>query len=160
MYSCKEPQARRPKTHTTRDFYKEVVAHNKRLNELENKRIANFIEHDTIHTYHNSSNGYWFTYDKKNEDNLPNPKPNQTVVINFSVADLYGNELYPQQQKLYKVDKEDFIPALQNGIKLMKEGETITFVIPSYSAFGVVGDGDKIKPNQTIKSKVTLINIK
>ena len=62
--------------------------------------------------------------------------------------------------KKYIVDKEDFISGLQKGIKLMKIGETITFVIPSYSAFGITGDGNKIGVNQSIKSTVTLINIK
>mgnify|MGYP006000872543 FL=1 len=42
----------------------------------------------------------------------------------------------------------------------MKIGETITFVIPSYRAFGLVGDENKIGINQTIKSTVTLKSIK
>ena len=63
-------------------------------------------------------------------------------------------------KRFYKVDKEDFIPALQDGIKLMKKGETIIFVIPSYRAFGVSGDGNKIGINQPIKSTVKLIDIK
>ncbi len=58
------------------------------------------------------------------------------------------------------VDKEDFISGIQKGIKLMKVGETIIFVIPSYNAFGISGDGNKIGINKTIKSKVTLLNIK
>ncbi len=62
--------------------------------------------------------------------------------------------------KNYTVDKEDFISGIQKGIKLMKMGETIIFVIPSYNAFGVSGDGNKIGLNKTIKSKVTLLNIK
>ena len=62
--------------------------------------------------------------------------------------------------KKYKVDKEDFISGLQSGIKLMKMGETIIFVIPSYNAFGISGDGNRIGINQSIKSTVTLINIK
>jgi FKBP-type peptidyl-prolyl cis-trans isomerase len=42
----------------------------------------------------------------------------------------------------------------------MKVGETITFVIPSYNAFGVFGDGNKIEMNTTIISTVTLLNNK
>ena len=42
----------------------------------------------------------------------------------------------------------------------MKVGETIIFVIPSYNAFGISGDANKIGINKTIKSKVTLLNIK
>ena len=39
-------------------------------------------------------------------------------------------------------------------------GETIIFVIPSYNAFGISGDGNRIGINQSIKSTVTLISIK
>ena len=41
----------------------------------------------------------------------------------------------------------------------MKTGETITFVLPFYNAFGVLGDGNKIGVNQSIKITVTLIKI-
>jgi FKBP-type peptidyl-prolyl cis-trans isomerase len=41
----------------------------------------------------------------------------------------------------------------------MKIGETITFVLPSYNAYGITGDNNKIGLNQSIKSTVTLINI-
>ena len=41
----------------------------------------------------------------------------------------------------------------------MKEGETVTFVIPFYNAFGIAGDSNKIGINTSIKSKVTLIKI-
>ena len=41
----------------------------------------------------------------------------------------------------------------------MKTGETITFVLPFYNAFGIIGDGKKIGINKSIKSTVTLIKI-
>ena len=59
-----------------------------------------------------------------------------------------------------KVDEEVFIPALQQGLKLMKTGETIKFIIPSFNAYDVVGDENKIGINKSIISIVTLINIK
>jgi FKBP-type peptidyl-prolyl cis-trans isomerase FkpA len=62
--------------------------------------------------------------------------------------------------KNYVVDKQDFISGIQKGIKLMKVGETIIFVIPSYNAFGISGDGNKIGMNKTIISRVTLLKIK
>ena len=42
----------------------------------------------------------------------------------------------------------------------MKEGESIKFIIPSFNAYGVIGDDDKIGINTSIISRVTLINIK
>ena len=160
IISCKEQEARRPKKQGTSNFYKEVIAKNKKLNALEKKRLENWIAKDTINDYKISKNGFWYRYIVKDSLNMPTPKPEDVVLLKDDVSDMYGNTIYPQQERNYKIDKEDFIPALQDGIKLMKKGETITFVIPSYRAFGVVGDGKKIKVNQPIKSTVTLIEIK
>lgn len=158
--SCKEPEARRPKKQGTVNFYKELIAKNKKLNALERKRLENFITKDTINEYIASENGFWYTYVVKDSLNTVKPKSDDLVLLAYNVSDIHGNIIYDKQERNYKVDKEDFIPALQDGIKLMKKGETIIFVIPSYRAFGVVGDGNKIVVNQPIKSTVTLIEIK
>lgn len=158
--SCSEPTARRPKEQSTTNFYNELIEKNKQLNLIENKKIAYFLAKDTVNTYQTSSTGFWFTYVKKDTLNTVTPKLNDVVTIEYNITDLNDVILYQNQKKEYKVDKEDFIPALQDGIKLMKSGETITFVIPSYRAFGVSGDGNKINGNQTIKSTLTLLNIK
>ncbi len=158
--SCKKPEARRPKKHGTTNFYKEVIEKNKKLNTLEKKRLEKLISLDTIRKYHSSANGFWYAYVKKDTVNTNFPKFEDIVQIQYNITDINGNIIYDNQERVYKVDKEDFIPALQDGIKLMKKGETITFVIPSYRAFGVVGDGNKVGVNQPIKSTVTLIDIK
>jgi gliding motility-associated peptidyl-prolyl isomerase len=85
------------------------------------------------------------------------------VSFEYEITDLNDSIIYSKEElgiRNYKVDKEDFISAIQKGIKLMKVGETITFVIPSYNAFGITGDGNKIGINQSIKSTITLLNIK
>lgn len=160
FFSCKEPEVRRPKQKSTTNFYKEVIEKNKQLIAQETTFIQNYIAKDTIVNYKTATKGYWYGYLTKVEENLPTATSEDIVEIDFNITDLEGSMLYPNQKRKYKIDKEDFIPALEDGIKLMKAGETITFVIPSYRGFGVTGDGNKIKPNQTIKSTVTLINIK
>ncbi|WP_299103875.1 gliding motility-associated peptidyl-prolyl isomerase GldI [uncultured Tenacibaculum sp.] len=160
LFSCKEQEARRPKTHSTQSFYKEVLEKNKKLNALEKKRLEKWISQDTINNYKASAQGFWYVYQNKDTVNTITPKLEDVVKIRFDIVSIAGDTLYNTQEREYNVDKEDFIPALQDGIKLMKKGETITFVIPSYRAFGVTGDGNKIGINQPIKSTVTLIDIK
>lgn len=159
LASCKEPEARRPKQHSTTNFYKELIEENKRINAIENKRIAQIITKDSTRSYTASSSGFWYTYIIKDSVNTTVPKANDVVTIKYNITSIDNVVLYPNEQIDYKVDKEDLIPALQDGIKLMKQGETITFVIPSYRAFGVTGDGKKIGINQPIKSTVTLVKI-
>ena len=160
VISCKDSEARRPKKQGTTNFYKEVIAKNKQLNDLEKKRLENWISKDTINKYKASKNGFWYTYIVKDSINTAKPKAEDVVLLSYNISDINGNVIYEKKERTYKIDKEDFIPALQDGIKLMKKGEIITFVIPSYRAFGVAGDGNKVTINQPIKSTVTLIEIK
>ncbi|MGB1043266.1 MAG: gliding motility-associated peptidyl-prolyl isomerase GldI [Tenacibaculum sp.] len=160
LSSCQKQEARRPKKQGTTNFYKEVLAKNKKLNALEKRSLEKLIQQDTLNHYNASKSGFWYTYITKDTLNSITPKAEDLVLLSYTVADVYGNEIYPKEERSYKIDKEDFIPGLQDGIKLMKKGETVTFVIPSYRAFGVVGDGKKITVSQPIKSTVTLIDIK
>lgn len=160
LSACKEPVARKPKQRSTTSFYKELIEENKKLNERERRFLERFILQDTTKVYKASKSGFWYTYIQKNTLNSVFPKKDDTVIIEFDITDINGNILYNKQKKEYKIDKQDFIPALQDGIKLMKQNETVTFVIPSYRAYGVTGDGNKIGRSQPIKSTIKLINIK
>ena len=161
--SCTEQEARRPiamrKTHSlglTSVFQREI-------NKVEEQKIEKFIEKDSIHDYISSPDGFWYRYIKKSDSESMTPKKGQVVRLTYDISDLNNVILYSESHhgiKEYRVDNEDFIPALQAGIKFMKVGETVQFVIPPYSAFGIIGDGNKIGMNTSIVSTVTLIDIK
>lgn len=161
--SCSSIEPRKPlnpKVSTT--LLQETVALSKAINKNEENKILALIKKDSLTAYKTASNGFWYTYITKITESLPTPEPGQEVTFTYTISTLNNTIIYSEEElgvKKYKVDKEDFITAIQKGIKLMKVGETVTFVIPSYNAFGVVGDGNKIGNNQSIKSTVTLINI-
>ena len=163
-FGCSKSTPRRPiNPKPSSTILQETIAASKLLNKEEDARILSFIKKDSTKTYITSLNGFWYTYINKIEENLPTPKTGQEVTFSYNITDLEDAIIYSEEElgvKNYMIDKEDFIAALQIGIKLMKTGETITFVIPSYNAFGISGDGNKIKINQSIKSTVTLISIK
>ena len=162
-FSCSKIVPRKPinpKPSTT--LYKETIKEFIALNKVEDDKILKIIKNDSSKVYLQSSNGFWYTYITKIEEDLSTPKAGDEVTLEYDITDLNDSILYSKEYlgiKKYKIDKEDFISGLQKGIKLMKIGETITFVIPSYSAFGISGDGNKIGMNQSIKSSVKLINI-
>ena len=144
-------------------IYKETINQAKLLNAIEDEKILQYIKKDSTKVYTQSSKGFWYAYLHKIEENLPTPVKGNEVTFTYDIKDLNDSIVYSRKNlglKSYVIDKEDFISGLQKGIKLMKIGETITFVIPSYSAFGITGDGEKIGINQSIISTVTLINIK
>jgi gliding motility-associated peptidyl-prolyl isomerase len=163
LFACSKIEPRRPiNPKPSTIFYKEAIDDSKKINKAEDEKIIQLIKKDTLQTYIQSSNGFWYTYIHKIEENLPTPKMGDEVLIEYEISDLNNSIIYSKAQlgqKTYKIDKEDFISGLQKGIKLMKTGETITFVLPFYNAFGVLGDGNKIGINKSVKSTVTLIKI-
>jgi FKBP-type peptidyl-prolyl cis-trans isomerase FkpA len=164
LVSCSAPQPRRPidpRPSTT--IFQDNIEATKKMFQREEYKILEFIKMDSLHAYETSSSGFWYTYNTKIEAKEATPKSGDIVELDYDIRNLNDSIFYSKKHlgiKNYKVDKEDFISGIQKGIKLMKVGETITFVIPSYNAFGISGDGDKIGINQTIKSTVTLLNIK
>jgi len=162
FYSCAEQQARRPVTQKTATVLSETIDQKKLLIASENIFIENQLAKDSINTYLTSAYGFWYVYVSKIENDTKTPKIGDEVAFTYEITDINDAVIYSKEElgvKKYTIDKEDFIPALQEGLKLMKVGETITFVIPSYRAFGISGDGNKIGINQSIKSTVTLIEI-
>lgn len=161
--ACINVAPRRPISQRTATVLSRTIEQKKELIAAENAFIESFMAKDTSVVYRTSPYGFWYFYNKKVQTTDRVPVKGDVVTFEYSISDLYNTIIYSKDElgiKNYTIDREDFIPALQEGLKLMKVGETVTFIIPSHRAFGLVGDGDKIAGNSTLKSKVTLINIK
>ena len=59
----------------------------------------------------------------------------------------------------YAMDQQELFTGLREGLKLMKAGETVTFLFPSQKAFGYYGDNNKIGTNVPLKCEVTINSI-
>ena len=130
--------------------------------EAEEERIKTIITNDTLNTYYTSSSGFWYHYNVKDTVNRYMPKKNDLVYITYNVKTLHNTIIYTKAQignVNVKIDHEIIFPGLNSGLKLMKKGETITFLFPSSMAYGYPGDGDKIGINVPLMSTVSLIDI-
>ena len=58
------------------------------------------------------------------------------------------------------MDKQELFTGLREGLKLMRSGETVTFLFPSQKAYGYYGDENKIGTNVPLICEVTLLDIK
>ena len=163
LLSCSNSKPRRPiNPKPSATSMQTNVKTSRQLIEGEENEILDFISKDSLVNYEISTNGFWYAYETKIEPQMPTPKTGDIAVFQYDIRSLNDSIFYSKLAlgvKKYKVDQEDFISGIQQGIKLMKVGETVIFVIPSYNAFGILGDGNKIGMHTTIKSKVTLLNI-
>ena len=161
--SCKTPEARKPVNIKTGSFLDESITRNKKLSAKEESRILKIIEQDTIHDYKASDGGFWYYYHTRDTTSTVEfPKFGDHVSFSYQLNDLNDNVIYTKKELdtvSYTIDKEELFLGLREGLKLMKPGEIVTFLFPSYQAYGYYGDDNKIGTNIPLKAKVTLHTI-
>ena len=163
IFSCKSPEPRKPVTRKTNtSFLNRSVEINRRIIERDEDRIEKLIATDSTKNYQISQRGFWFTFNKEIKDDTLTPKKGDKLIFEYNIQKLNGDILYSKNDlgvKEYITDQEILFSGLRDGLKMMNEGETITFLFPSHKAFGYYGDQDKIKGNMPIKAQVTLLEI-
>lgn len=162
MWSCKSPEARRPVTHKTGSYINESIERNKKIVAAEEAHIQKIIEEDSSNEYISSPNGFWYYYNEKDTTSAPTPEFGDLVTFDYDLRTLDGREIYSDEElptKSYTMDKEKLFSGMREGLKIMKAGETVTFLFPSHKAYGYYGDKNKIGRNVPVISTVTLHSI-
>lgn len=159
LFSCKSHEARRPVSVTSGSFIKESIKRNKKLVAKEESQIKDIIQKDTLHNYRSASDGFWYYYNQKKEQDTLTPQFGDQVNFDYDISTLKGNAIYTKAElgtREFLMDQEEVFSGLRQALKLMKPGETATFLFPSHKAFGYYGDNDKIGTNVPIRSTITL----
>lgn len=163
LWSCKTPEARKPISVKTGSFIDASVERNKALNAKEQASILKLMEQKQGNNYIASESGFWYYYNIKTEiDTLKTPNFGDVVNYNYNIKNLNGNVIYSKadiKTQTYAMDKEELFTGLREGLKLMKTGETVTFIFPSQKAYGYYGDQNKIGSNTPLICEVTVNSI-
>jgi gliding motility-associated peptidyl-prolyl isomerase len=158
--SCKQPQeARRPISHSSGSFMKKSIARNKKMIAKEEDQIAAIIKSDSTKKYIASKKGYWYYYESRNLTDSLTPKKGDIALFDYEIKDLSGKIIYSQaelERQIYKVDKQDIMMGLRDGIKLMRKKEKVHFLFTSNMGYGYHGDNNKIGINEPLFCTVTL----
>ncbi|AWH85574.1 gliding motility-associated peptidyl-prolyl isomerase GldI [Flavobacterium album] len=160
---CSQQQARQPLNRTSGTFMKESIERNKKLVANEESQIDSIIKSDPKIKYIASAKGYWYHYDIENTTDTITPKRGDVAYFDYEIKDIKGNIIYSETElrpQVYYVDKQNIMMGLRDGIKLMNEGEKVTFLFPSHMGFGYHGDNNKIGTNEPLICTVTLNDIK
>jgi len=163
--SCDNPIPRAPINKRIKTDYSSQIKQTKLLYKLQDKAFREYIKENPNRHFKSSQKGFWYAIIKENNKTNYYPKMGDNIVFNYEISDLDNNVIYSKKEvglQKYKVDKQEIISGLQQGLKFMKEGEVAVFLIPSFKAFGVLGDRNKIKTNQpliyTVYLKKIIIN--
>ncbi|TBN04723.1 gliding motility-associated peptidyl-prolyl isomerase GldI [Hyunsoonleella flava] len=162
-FGCKTPEARKPVSVKSGSFIDESVERNKKLNAKEQALIQDIMAANDSNEYIASENGFWYYYNTKTiEETALTPGFGDIVNYSYHLKNLKGDLIYPAdyfKNLNYTMDKQELFTGLREGLKLMKPGETVTFLFPSQKAYGYYGDENKIGTNVPLIAEVTLNSI-
>ncbi len=162
LVSCSAPKPRKPIVRKTATFLKESIERNKVINQVEEQALLDYIRIDSMNNYSTSPNGFWYRYTTKDSLATKLPVKGDELTYTYEIKDVNNEILYTREElgdRTYLVDREELISGLQDGLKLMKEGEEMVFLFPSYKAYGYAGY-KKIAGNQPLIYTVELKKIK
>jgi gliding motility-associated peptidyl-prolyl isomerase len=159
-FSChKQPEPRKPVSYQSGSFLDESLKRNLALLRAEEKVIFEIIENDSLNEYFNSSDGFWYHYDiKKNNDTIT-PKFGDQITFTYNLRSFSEDTIYTMAEvgnKTYVMDQQRLMTGLREGLKLMKAGEQVNFLFPSSRAYGFYGDKNRIGSDVPLKATVKL----
>lgn len=163
LVSCKQVTPRRSVSHTGKIDMSESIQFNKKLLNFENEQFMRLMKMDSLHTYHQSKLGFWYTYLVQNDTDTYTPHKGDAVKFTYEVLSLEGDLIYTKEEigvLDHLVDQQELIQGLQEGLKLMKKNEKVLFLLPSQKAYAFHGDEKKIGPNTPLIIKMELLSIK
>ena len=162
--SCKSPDARRPVKQTSGSFIKESAERNKAIYEQEERVITEIMDSNPDVEYVASESGFWYYYNQKDTLTTRTPVFGDQITFTYDIKDLSGRVILSEAEtglQNYIIDQtnQELISGLRDELKLMKVGETVTFLFPSYKAYGYYGIENKLGTNIPVQSTVTLRSI-
>lgn len=137
----------------------ESVERNTVLKNVEEDIFKLIMIKDSLNNYISSEYGFWYYYKERNTINNKLASTGDEVIFSYEVRNLNDVVVYSKEElgdQNYLVDKEELITGLQEGLKLMKEGEVVVFLFPSYKAYGYTGN-ERVKSNEPL---IYIVNLK
>ena len=142
------------------EVYDPFVDGNRKIVELENEEINLFINRYGWQM-EKTGTGLRFEMIQEGEGNCP--IAGQTVTLKYKTLLLSGDEVYSSDETgnmVFVVDKSNELAGLHEAVKRMKKGAKARVIIPAHLAYGVGGDGYRIKGRKHILMYLELIDIK
>jgi gliding motility-associated peptidyl-prolyl isomerase len=151
LFSCSENEPRYAVKHNKKSIENPSIL--KSIISEQNQKIDNYLSKNPDNNYINSKRGFWYYYKKKNDSNDKSPEFGDSIIFDYSIANLNNNIIYDYEaigEQSYIMEKQQIITGIREALKILKKDEIATFIIPSYIAYGMYGDLNKIPPNTTI----------
>lgn len=137
----------------------ELVQVNQRQIQEEQWLIKNYLERRNL-PYETKGTGLHLVRISKEKSGMK-PKAGDWVAVQYEASLLDGSPCFSthDSSEVFRLAYDPIESGLQDGLLSMEVGEECLLLIPSYLAFGLLGDLDKIPPYTPVAYRVKLMQI-
>jgi len=136
---------------------KDLIEDNKQKHNVEIKEIKKFVAKNKWPMQETNTGLHYWIYENGTGKHA---KFNDVVTISFKVSLLDGTQCYQatdNDPRQFKIGMDNVETGLHEVLQLMKEGDRCRAVLPSYLAFGLTGDSDKIPSSASVVYDIHLL---
>lgn len=137
-----------------------LINANKHVLKTEDRQITDYLARYQIPAETSPTGVRYLIYNKGQGERITK---DHLVTIKYEVRSLTGELFYSSDKlgnKTFRMGKGEIETGLEEVLLLMKRGDEAKVIIPSYRAWGLTGDGDKIPPKSTLVYEIEIINLK
>lgn len=162
--ACQKKEIFQPEQSKHTDYLQNSQKYSKIRETNERKYLQKWVnkQKDSLqHIFETTSSGIWIRYIIKN--NSPLAKLNDQVIYTAEVKDLNNRIIYSTKEfgnKQGILGKFNEIRGIESALYKMRKGETVEILLPSFTAYGLYGDENKIGANAPLLIKLNLIDVK
>jgi|LSQX01.3.fsa_nt_gb FKBP-type peptidyl-prolyl cis-trans isomerase len=141
------------------EFKEPLISTNKEIVRLEDADIDFMIKR---YSWEMEKSPTGLRYIIENKGDSYRPQTKDEVEISFYTKNMYGDFLYSSEEdgnKVFRVNKTNEIGGLHEAVQMLGEGGKAKLIIPSYLAYGMVGDGDLIRERTILIMDIEIIRI-
>jgi FKBP-type peptidyl-prolyl cis-trans isomerase FkpA len=153
---CNENSEEKPPLKITKKQMDSItVEMETKYNQMEEDRITDYISRHV--PMEKSERGFWFTITKKN----PSGKVIQdmSMVKYKRVVSLCNSQELYNDEMILTIGNGNEIPGMHDALKMLRKGEEAIFIFPSYLAYGLIGDQNKVPPKSELIYEVKIIDV-
>ena len=137
-----------------------LISVNKYMLKSDDELIKNYIHRHEFKMKQTESGLYYQVLKSKNGSEI---KPGNSVTLKYKVELLDGTLCYSSDSlgnKKIDLGTDKIEAGLDEGLRLLKNGDVACFILLPHLAFGLSGDNNRIPPRSTIVYSIDIIQVK
>jgi FKBP-type peptidyl-prolyl cis-trans isomerase len=147
-----------PDPHTIKE---NMIIQNKEWHILEDESVEAYVRRKQLNVI-TTGTGLRYKIYKISDTTKPTANTGDLVTLNYSIYLLENDSLCYSSEgvpETFMVNFDNVESGLHEAMGYLREGEKAKIILPSYLAFGLIGDLDKIPPQSSLLYDVEIIKI-